>query len=285
MPVNRGRATRNLVHARDSLSGVTAMEGPRMKDIRALRERAKELRCLYAVDAVVTDRGQVPARAFLRVLREMPAGWQHPETTGACIDYLGRHYVGPGYSADGRIVSEPVQLWGVAMGQISVSDHGEEAMRSETPFLAEESELLRRIASRLGEYLEWKHTELLGERSAARRNHWAWRERFAAALADRIDAARFGVARLFLGGSTARGHAGPGSDIDLYVVFDGSDDQRRDLATWLEGWSLCLGEVALQQTGQPFPDGILNVHWMEREPDMRQRLELHELSLRGSGSP
>jgi hypothetical protein len=215
----------------------------------------------------------------------MPAGWQHPETTGACIDYLGRHYVGPGYSADGRIISEPVQLWGVAVGQVSVSDHGEEAMRSETPFLAEESELLRRIASRLGEYLEWKHTELLGERSAARRNHWAWRERFATALADRMDAARFGVARLFLGGSTAHGHAGPGSDIDLYVVFDGSDDQRRDLATWLEGWSLCLGEVALQQTGQPFPDGILNVKWLEREPDMRQRLELHELSLRGSGSP
>ncbi len=253
-----------------------------MKDVQALQERAKELRCLYAVDAVVSDRAQTPAQAFLRVLREIPAGWQRPETTGASIDYLGRHYVGPGFSADGRRLSEPVLLWDVAVGQIEVSDHGEEAMHSERPFLPEESELLRRIASRLGEYLEWKHTELLGERSAARKNHWAWRERFAAALADRIDAERFGVARLFLGGSTARGHAGPGSDIDLYVVFHGSDAQRRDLSAWLEGWSLCLGEVALQQTGQPFPEGILNVRWLDREPDMRQRLELHELALRAS---
>ena len=255
-----------------------------MEDIRALQERAKELRCLYAVDAVLSDRGQTPARAFSRVLGEIPAGWQNPDSTGARIEYLGRHYVGPGFSSRGRALSEPIPLWGVAVGQISVSDDGEEAMRAEKPFLAEESELLRRIAARLSEYLEWKHTELLGERNAARRNHWAWRERFAAALADRIDAKRFGVSRIFLGGSTARGHAGPGSDIDLYVLFAGSDAQKRDLAAWLEGWSLCLGEVALQQTGQPFPQGILNVQWLDREPDMRQRIELQELALRGSAS-
>jgi hypothetical protein len=255
-----------------------------MTDIRALQERAKELRCLYAVDAVVSDRGQTPGGAFSRVLREIPAGWQNPETTGACIEYLGRRYVGPGFSSDGRILSEPILLWDVNVGRISVSARGEESIHSDEPFLAEESELLRRIATRLGEYLEWKHTELLGERGAAKRNHWAWRERFATALADRIDAARFGVSRLFLGGSTARGDAGPGSDIDLYVVFGGLEAQKRDLTAWLEGWSLCLGEVALQQTGQPFPGGILNVHWLQREPDSRQRLELRELTLRASRS-
>ncbi|QQR76044.1 MAG: nucleotidyltransferase domain-containing protein [Holophagales bacterium] len=95
-----------------------------------------------------------------------------------------------------------------------------------------------------------------------------------------MDPTRFGVSRIFLGGSTARGHAGPGSDIDLYVVFAGSEPQRHELSAWLEGWSLCLGEVALQQTGQPFPGGILNVQWLKQEPDMRQRLELHELALR-----
>lgn len=61
-----------------------------MKDIHALRERAKELRCLYAIDSAVSDRGQTPATVFLRVLQEIPAGWQHPESTGAHIEYLGR---------------------------------------------------------------------------------------------------------------------------------------------------------------------------------------------------
>lgn len=255
-----------------------------MKDVHALRERAKELRCLYAVDAVVSEREQTPAQAFLRVLEQIPSGWQRPESTGASIDYLGRSYVGPGFSSEARVLSEPIRLWRTDVGRITVSDRSEAARRASEPFLPEEGELLRRIAGRLGEYLEWKHTELLGERTASGRDHWAWRQRFAEALADELDPERFGVSRAFVGGSTARGDAGPGSDIDLYVVGDGSAEQRRDLSLWLEGWSLCLAEVALQQTGQPFPGGILNVHWLRDEPGAWQRAELLELRVGGKRS-
>ncbi len=253
-----------------------------MEDIHALNERAKELRCLYAVDAVVSDRGQTPAKVFLKVLQAIPAGWQHPDSTGARIDYLGRSYVGPGFSSDGKMISHPILLWGADLGRISVSDHDESVMRADRAFLDEEDELLRRIARRLGEYLEWKHTELLGERTSPKTIHWAWRQSFAEALADKIDPERFGVSRLYIGGSTARGDAGPGSDIDLYIECHGSEEQKNQLAIWIEGWSLCLAEVALQQTGQPFPGGILNVQWIDKEPDMRQRVELQELKLSGS---
>lgn len=247
-----------------------------MDEVRALRERAKELRCLYAVDAAITERWRTPGEVFHRVLGAIPTGWQRPGQTGARIEYLGRRYVGPTFSDRGALLVEPVRLWDTPVGDVTVSD------ASDAPggFLPEEAELLRRIAARLGEYLERKHTELFGERRATSRDHWAWRERFADALADHIDRDRFGVSRIFLGGSTARGDAGPGSDIDLYVVFCGSEAQRRDLESWLEGWSLCLGQVALQHTGQPFPTGILNVRWLDRRPDGRERLELRELALR-----
>ena len=43
-----------------------------------------------------------------------------------------------------------------------------------------------------------------------------------------------------------------------------------------------MGEVAHQQTGQPFSDGILNIQWLEREPDVWQRAELRELKLDSS---
>lgn len=248
-----------------------------MKNLHALQERAKELRCLYAIDAVLAEREQTPSSAFLGILREIPAGWQHPESTGARIEYLGRSYVGPGFTADGQTMSQTIELWGTEVGRILVSDHGPAAMASEEPFLDEEAELLSRIAGRLGEYLEWKHTELMGERTSARRNHWAWRQRFAEALADRIDPERFGIERIFIGGSTARGDAGPGSDIDLYILLRGTEAQKKELSAWLQGWSSCLGEVAHQQTGHPFPRGILNVRWLEEEPDAWQRAELEEL--------
>jgi len=254
----------------------------KLHGIQGLAERAKELRSLYAIEAVLSNRQQTPAEAFAGVLREIPAGWQRPSTTGACIEYLGRRYVGPGYAEVAGVLSQPILLWDATVGRLLVSDSSPLALADSEPFLAEESELLQRIAARLGEYLEWKHTELLGEPGPARRNHWEWRERFARALVDRMDPLRFGVSKVFLGGSTARGDAGAASDIDLSVVFEGSAAQRDSFATWLEGWSLCLGEVALQQTGQPFPAGILNVQWLEREPAPGQALELRELIPRRS---
>lgn len=251
-----------------------------MKDIHALQERAKELRCLYAIDSAVSDRGQTPATVFLRVLQEIPAGWQYPDSTAARIEYLSRSYVGSGFPPDGKTMSEPILLWGLEVGRILVRMRSDGAAESERSFLPEESELLRRIANRLGEYLEWKQTELLGARTPPAAKHWTWRQRFAEALADKLDVKRFGVSRVFLGGSTARGDARPGSDIDLYIDCHGSEDQKRELSSWIEGWSLCLGEVALQQTGEPFPDGILNIQWLEEELGMWQRAELQELRLR-----
>ncbi|NNE42831.1 MAG: nucleotidyltransferase domain-containing protein [Gemmatimonadetes bacterium] len=267
----------------------------RSSDIHALRERAKELRCLYRVDAIVSRREHTPAQAFLQILEAIPAGWQHPDTTGARITYLGRHYVGPGFSSGGQLLAEPVRLWDVEVGRIEVSDTASPAApagsaapaapaveATGSPFLPEESELLRRIAGRIGEYLEWKHTVLFGDRTPSNADHWSWRQRFAQALADCLDVRRFGVERIFLGGSTALGNAGPGSDIDLYVVCTGSAAQRRELEVWLEGWSLCLAEVALQHTGQPFPGGILNVQWLDAAPDPARHPELRELT-RGGG--
>ena len=246
-----------------------------MNDIHALRERAKELRCIYAIDAVVSDRGQTPASVFVGVLEEIPSGWQRPESTGARIEYLGRSYVGPGFASEGQLISEPIQLWGTGVGQVQVSDRSEPRQ----PFLPEEAELLRRISHRLGNYLEWKHTELLGERTPASAMHWTWRQRYVEALADKIDAERFGVHRAYVGGSTARGDAGSGSDIDFYVEFHGSEQQRMEFTAWIEGWSFCLAQIALQQTGVSFPSGILNIKWLKSEPDVWQRGELQELAL------
>lgn len=246
-----------------------------MTEIKTLRERAKELRCLYSIDAILSDRQQRPLIAFERILSAIPSGWQHAESTATRIEYLGKTYSGLGFRADTQMMSESLRLWDTEIGHISVSDSREDAV-----FLPEEEELLQRIASRLGEYLEWKHAQLLGEGAAAGKTHWLWRQRFAEALARCIDPERFAVSAVLLGGSTARGDSGPGSDIDLYIRLDhASEETKKKLALWLEGWSLCLAEVALQQTGYRFRRGILNVHWLEADPPRWQRPELIELAL------
>lgn len=258
-----------------------------MSNIKNLQERAKELRCLYRIQDAVADRSQVPATVFLRVLEAIPDGWQHPAHTGACIEYLGRSYVGPGYSREGSRIRSPIRLGNTAVGYIEVANSTLErdgallatSLSSDGgDFLPEEHELLSAIAKQLGEYLEWKHTQLLGARLPNVDEHWRWREQYAEALVARLERERFGVARVLLGGSTEAGSAGPGSDIDLFVEFHGSEEQRRDLGSWIEGWSLCLAELAYRKTGYQVTGGLIDLHFLDSSTDPRHMHAYRELT-------
>ena len=76
-------------------------------------------------------------------------------------------------------------------------------------------------------------------------------------LASRLDPERFGVKDVWVFGSTKNGTAGPGSDIDLLIHVVGTEEQRKDLQTWLEGWSLSLAEINYHRTGY-LSDGLLD---------------------------
>jgi pyruvate,water dikinase len=89
---------------------------------------------------------------------------------------------------------------------------------------------------------------------------WVWRHRMAEFIASQCDAGRFGVVGFYVFGSTKNATAGLGSDIDILIHFRGTEMQRRDLMTWLEGWSLCLDEINYQRTGYRTVGGLLDVH-------------------------
>ncbi len=79
--------------------------------------------------------------------------------------------------------------------------------------------------------------------------HWRWRYRMAQRIAAQLDPRQFGVKAFYLIGSTKNATAGPGSDIDILLHFEGTEDQRSELMLWLEGWSRCLAEMNFLRTG------------------------------------
>jgi len=89
--------------------------------------------------------------------------------------------------------------------------------------------------------------------------HWRWRFRMAQKIATELDPQRFGVKAFYLFGSTKNATAGPASDIDILLHFQGSSQQESDLLLWLEGWSRCLAEMNFLRTGYR-TDGLLDVH-------------------------
>jgi predicted nucleotidyltransferase len=99
--------------------------------------------------------------------------------------------------------------------------------------------------------------------------HWRWRLNSVERIAAHLDPKRFGVEGLYIFGSTKDGTAGPRSDIDLIIHFRGSEAQKRDLLTWLEGWSLSLAQANYHNTGYQIKE-ILDIHFVSDE-DIEKR--------------
>lgn len=257
------------VYSHNSCSGYhrdmnTPVPSGQAEELWALRERAKELRCLYTVISALSRREEPPTVVFSWILEAIPPAWQYPEATTARIEYFGRTHALPDFVDTPWRMRSPISIWRTQVGVIEVHYKTEKPTAWEGPFLREEQELLDNIAHRIGEYLEWKQRELGSERLGAAPEHWRWRQRFAERIAATIDPARFAVRDVYLHGSTELGNAGVGSDIDLIVVSEGNAQQRRDLEVWLEGWSLCLAEISFQLYGLP-SSGLLDVRFLSPE--------------------
>jgi hypothetical protein len=247
------------------------------EELWSLRERAKELRCLYTVISALSRREESPPVVFNWILSAIPPAWQYPEDTTARIEYFGRSYALDDFVDTPWRMRSPISIWRTQVGAIEVHYKSEKPTAWEGPFLKEERELLDNIAHRIGEYLEWKQRELSGERLGAAPEHWRWRQRFAERIAASIEPTRFGVRDIYLFGSTELGSAGVGSDIDLIVVCGGNAQQKRDLRNWLEGWSLCLAEVSFQLYGLP-SSGLLDIRFLD--PD-QARSEISSFTAAG----
>ncbi len=102
------------------------------------------------------------------------------------------------------------------------------------------------------------HTEV-STAGRAGDEHWRWRYRMAQRIAEQLDPEKFGVRAFYVIGSTKNATAGAQSDIDLLIHFEGTEEQRKDLELWLEGWSRCLAEMNFSRTGYRC-ERLLDVH-------------------------
>ncbi len=94
--------------------------------------------------------------------------------------------------------------------------------------------------------------------------HWKWRLNYAQEIALSLDQERFGVKGFYIFGSVKNATAGPMSDIDILIHMNGTEEQKHDLKSWLEGWDRCLSRVNYFNTGHK-TEKILDVHFITDE--------------------
>ena len=250
--------------------------------IITLKEREKELKCLYRVEGIINKNLPVD-EFFMDIIKSLWGGWQYPIITRVKITFEGKIYKESGWSETEWVQQANIIIDENVLGKIEVFYTEFKKLVVDSQFLPEEQKLLNTIATRISNYVfrirlaktleilegeknqkEEKDYNSLPILSSQSDTHWIWRNDITYKIAEKLNFNKFGVKAVYLIGSTKNATAGPASDIDLLVHFNGDMNQKANFQAWIEGWSLSLSEINFLKTGYK-TDGIIDLHLISDE--------------------
>lgn len=134
----------------------------------ALRERVKELECLYTISSLREKHAHSPELFLQGVVDSLPRSWQFPEYASARIRFGSTDYLSERFQEGPWVMSADVHVDDKTVGQISVFYAKGVVAKKGNPFLPEEHALLRVIAERVGE--AWVHMKSESDLAEAHRS-------------------------------------------------------------------------------------------------------------------
>ncbi|NMC58434.1 MAG: PAS domain S-box protein [Candidatus Methanofastidiosa archaeon] len=124
-----------------------------------LKERVKELNCLYDIAKV----NEIPKitldQLFQKVVDKIPLGWKYPEITCSRIKFENQEIKTINFTETKWKLESPINAYNDVVGKLEVFYLEERPELEEGPFLTAEKKLVIAIAERLGHILERKYTE------------------------------------------------------------------------------------------------------------------------------
>ena len=136
----------------------------------SLRERVKELRCLYAISEIAA-RPELPLDAAIQAIADaIPPAWQYPDITSSRIVVADVVYRTTNYAPSSYRQTQPITVSGEQIGFVEVVYAEASPLEDEGPFLREERSLLNAIALRIGDIVDRRRSrEALDEENAKNR--------------------------------------------------------------------------------------------------------------------
>jgi PAS domain S-box-containing protein len=148
------KALSQPVSDQELLLRVEAMLPGWRANMRQLRERVKELNCLYGISKLVQDTDLSLREILQGTLERMPPAWQYPEITCARITLAGQAYETPGFRETRWMQSCDIWVHAETAGALEVYYLEERPWEDEGPFLKEERNLLEAIGGQLSRVVE-----------------------------------------------------------------------------------------------------------------------------------
>ncbi|MHC4859778.1 MAG: hypothetical protein ACYTDY_06770 [Planctomycetota bacterium] len=133
---------------------MASQDDQRTEPIERLRERAKELECLYSVMEILNVVNMDPLTASMRIVEVFPTVWQHKDIRRARIELWGQTFESPGFVETVCRQDADLRFQGRTVGTISIHHDRRAQGADDSRFLQRESRLLQTIAARLEFVLE-----------------------------------------------------------------------------------------------------------------------------------
>ena len=125
----------------------------------ALRERIKELTCLYGIAQVVEQPGISLADILHRIVRLLPPGWQYPENAAARIVLDEHAYVTSGFRQTRHRQTADIVVAGQRRGVVEVVYLEDKPELAAGAFLKEEEKLINAVAREVALIVQRRETE------------------------------------------------------------------------------------------------------------------------------
>ncbi len=125
----------------------------------ALRERVKELTCLYGIAQTAGRPGITLEEILQSIVELLPPAWQYPEVTFARIVLDGNSYSTPGFRACRQKQTADIVVSGARRGLVEVVYAKEKPELDEGPFLKEERNLINAVARQVALIIERRQSE------------------------------------------------------------------------------------------------------------------------------
>lgn len=117
-----------------------------------LKERAKELTCLYKVQELLNDHNKSTDEILQGIIEAIPPGWQFPEICQAKIEIKDSEYKTDNFKESEWVLCSGITVQNEIIGAICVYYTEKRPDFFEGPFLKEERKLIDTIAEQLGFY-------------------------------------------------------------------------------------------------------------------------------------
>ncbi len=120
----------------------------------ALRERIKELTCLYGIAQVVEQAGKDIGQKLQRIVTLLPSAWQYPDNAEARITLDDQSYATAGFRRTDHLQSADIIVQGKRRGAVEVVYLEQTSDLDAGVFLQEEKKLIEAVARELALFIE-----------------------------------------------------------------------------------------------------------------------------------